>query len=168
MKCVKAEKQIYLYGELSQQEQHELDHHVATCKSCLQLLQITQRVNAFVKRAADVTPLPKNNALLTQRILSSIVKRERHTSISTMFDYLNSYFTRYAFATLSVFLVTVFVSEYSQEAVALKQNVTVTQDGPTLDTREFHQRFYQRKQNKEEQPVSHYSYYKNLYSNKTL
>jgi hypothetical protein len=168
MKCKDAEKQIYLYRELSQQEQLEVDQHVRECASCKQLMQTTQRVEALLKKSADVNPQPKNSALLTQRILSSIKKKEQRSFTSSLFDYLNSYFTRYAFAALSVFLVTVFVSEYSQETVVLRQNVTVMNDGPILDTKEFHQKFYQRKQQKDEQPVSHYAYYKKLYSNKTI
>jgi hypothetical protein len=169
MKCEEAEERIYLYRELSQQEQHELDQHIATCASCQLLQQSIQRISVLMKSADNVQMKPSNPEQLTQRIMTSIKKKEAPQKfLSTFIQYVESHFVKYSFAALSVFLVTVFVIEYSQERVVLRQNVTVTQDGPTLDTKEFHQRFYQRKQNKEEQPVSHYSHYKNLYSNKTL
>lgn len=168
MKCEEAEKRIYFYRELDRQEQCELDQHVSTCKSCQQVMQSTQQVEALLRKSVEVKPQPKNAALLTQRVLTSIKKKEKHTGFSALVDYFDSYFTKYAFAALSIILVTVFVGEYSQEAVVLRQNVTITHDGPTLETREFHQKFSQRKRQKEAKPISRYAHYKELYSNKTL
>ena len=168
MKCEEAEKQIYLYRELSQHEQREVDQHVSTCKACQKVMQNTQYAEVFFRKAAHVIPQPRNHAQLTQRILTSIKKKEQHSFISTLFDYLNGYFTRYAFAALSVFMVVVFVSEYSKEEVILPKSITVNTGGPILSTSALRENFRQRKQRKEEQPVSHYAHYKKLYSNKTL
>lgn len=168
MKCEEAEKRIYLYRELTLQEQRELDQHVSTCKSCQQVMQSTLHVEALLRKSIEVNPQPKNAALLTQSILTSIKKKEKQAGFSALLDYFDSYIIKYAFAALSIILVTIFVNEYSQETVVLRQNLTFSQDGPTLNTPEFHQKFHQRKRQKETQPISHYAYYKKLYSNKTL
>ena len=168
MKCEEAEKRIYLYRELTQQDQRDLDQHVITCKSCQQVMQSTRQVQALLRASIEVKPQPKNAALLTQRVLTSIKKKEKHAGFSVLLAYFDGYFTKYVFAALSIILIAVFVNEYSQETVVLRQNVTITQEGPMLDTREFHQKFRQSKRQKEAQPISRYAHYKELYSNKTL
>jgi uncharacterized membrane-anchored protein YjiN (DUF445 family) len=169
MKCREAEKKIYLYRELSENEQRELDQHIATCASCRLLQQNTQRIEVLMKRANNVRIQPRNPELLTNRIMTSIKKKEAHqTFLSTFIQYVESYFVKYSFAALSIFLVAVFVKEYSQKEVILQQNLAEKQNGPTLNTAAVHEKFQQRRQHKEDQPVSYYAYYKKLYTEKSI
>jgi Putative zinc-finger len=168
MKCEEAEKRIYLYRELSEKEQRELDQHVITCKSCQQVMQGMRHVEALLRKSIEVNPQPKNPQLLTQRILTSIKKKEKHAGFSELLDYLDNYFTKYAFAALSIILVTFFINEYSQEEVILQQNLARKQNGPTLNTAALHEKFQQRRQHKEDQPISLYAYYKKLYTDKSI
>jgi len=169
MKCREAEEKIYLYRELSEKEQRELNQHIATCESCRLLHQSAKRIEVLMKRTNNIPVQPRNPQLLTQRIMTSIKKKESHqTLLSTFINYVESYFVKYSFAALSIFLVAVFMKEYSQEEVILRQNLAVKQNGPTLNTAAVHEKFQQRKQHKEDQPISYYAYYKKLYTEKSI
>jgi hypothetical protein len=168
MNCREAENRIYLFRELSEKEKREVDQHIANCESCRLILQSTQRIDLLLKRANNIRVQPRNPELLTQRIMTSIKKREAHqTLLSTFIQYVESHFVKYSFAALSIFLVAVFVKEYSQKEVFLHKNLTVKQGNPILSMPQIRENYRARKQRKEE-PVSHYAYYKKLYSNKSI
>src|SRR5690348_7590162 len=112
MPCKDFEKRIYLYSELSSEEQRTLEEHLQQCDSCRALLNDVQSMTKKVQEFAAVKPLPRNNANLTHQIMSGVEKSKNKNLVLSSLNTLFAMPTlRYSLAALSIIIVASFITE---------------------------------------------------------
>ncbi len=144
MNCRDAEKRIYLYRELSASEREETDAHVRACSACRRIMEgVTLARN--IARTASPPPALPDPARMTAEILSALPQSQQKTSSAFMpfFSWSPGNRLRYGMATISLFLIFTFVSEYNQDSSFRRP--TKRYHGAArrieLNTASFHQAF---------------------------
>jgi predicted anti-sigma-YlaC factor YlaD len=101
---------IYLYDELTDAEKQSVDDHVASCKSCRQLLEQVNTTKLVVRTAAQQKPEPRNAARLTSSIMTAVT-REAASSRNPIVRAFDQVYLRYGMAAVSIGLLVLFVVE---------------------------------------------------------
>ena len=114
MNCRKAERQIYLYTELTPLEQEQIDRHISTCAGCARLFEKIKAQKGMILKSRgnpDVSDAPA----LTRRIMESIQeKQQRKQRLSQrIFQVPSMEVLRYSMAVASFVLMAVFLSDYN-------------------------------------------------------
>jgi hypothetical protein len=115
MNCEKTERLVYLYDELSPEEKVVVDTHLPHCKGCTALFQEAQHMRLTLHTVSVVKPEIKKPEQLTQNVLQAIKAGHRHKPTAIITSFLDSLFTRYAFAALSLSLMVFFIVEQQSE-----------------------------------------------------
>jgi anti-sigma factor RsiW len=102
MKCQDLERMIYVYDELTAQEQHAVTMHTQGCPACRALLANVQHATALVQEIASAKPRPENYSKLTGTIMQAVAQKRRSTRL------INSPLLRYAMVATSLALVVAF------------------------------------------------------------
>lgn len=110
MNCKKAEKLIYLYDEISASERKKLVQHLAHCSKCSELMQIWRGYHNLVKGGWPVEPPDFQHADLTRDIIAALPEFQGGLNVrGRLAAQLTLSRARYAFLSLSAFLVAAFV-----------------------------------------------------------
>ena len=111
MSCKKWEEQIYLYDELSKNEQKQLEDHLLTCESCTATMQTARDGMNLIREARKANAKLENPEMLTRVIMSEIRLSAENKPQSIFSIILDHVFTRYAFAAASFLIVIFFIVE---------------------------------------------------------
>lgn len=145
MRCSEAERRIYLYNELSVSEKNETDVHLESCSSCQQL---QERVNTMRKVvAARDVPTMSSHAQMTRRIMDAVLEMDRRR-IDEQAERASPFFLRlrYAMASLSIFLVVFFATEYANlDSRRIVKHYPVAAGQTQLNLASFHSAFFEAK-----------------------
>lgn len=144
MNCARAEKRIYLYQELTAEEQTETDLHIATCASCRAMMERITRERSLFEKIRQLPPPVVDHSEITRRVMSEVLKtRDTKRRVSYFMSLMPSGRpVRYAMTALSLLLVVTFASEYRSGDGS--QNVTKhyppnLQEHVELNSSSFHQ-----------------------------
>jgi len=170
MKCSEFEDRIYLYEELTSSEKTLLDNHRNDCNTCSQLADQFIQTQALIRKASAVKADVKDPHQLTLRIMNSIVAKSQVNVMNKLTFYLDTFFVRFSFSTVSLLLVVFFLYELPTiDRVDSNNQVTRNEikSGPVLDMKLFLNTYRKQRTNKEPTPISKYAYYKSVRSVKT-
>lgn len=170
MKCSEFEDRIYLYEELTASEKTLLDSHRNNCNACGKLADHFIQSQALIRKARAVKADVKDPHQLTLRIMNSIVTKRQVNVMDKLTFYLDTFFVRFAFSTVSLLLVVFFLYELPTiDRVDSTNQVTRIEikSGPVLDMKLFLNMYRKQRTNKEPAPISKYAYYKSARSVKT-
>lgn len=172
MNCSGFEENIYLYEELTPSQRKDLDDHSTTCMACKKLADEVFQSRVLIKKISAQRPEAHNTRQLTQRIMNAIEKEKRVPWLDGIASYLDSYFVRYAFSAVSLFLISLFVYEqqYSEyKPPIVKTEAIEIEQGTVLDMNTFSNTYLKWRESKEARSsVSRYAYYKSEWSQKNL
>lgn len=130
MNCKSAEKQIYIYHELSGGEKKALDVHVASCPSCRALLEQWERRAPEIRNALDVEYQPRNQAALTGRIMQAVRRAEKshglELDLNTGWVFVKR--LRQGMVTVSLCVLLAFLYEFNSTPVVGKKSEYVGAD----------------------------------------
>jgi hypothetical protein len=172
MNCSGFGKSIYLYEELTPSQRRDLDEHSTTCMACSKLAKEVFQSRTLIKKISVQRPQVQNTGQLTQRIMDAIEKEKRVSWLDRIVSYLDSYFVRYAFSVVSLFLISWFVYEqqYSEYKLPIvKTEAIEIKQGTVLDMNAFSNTYLKLRESKEARSsFSGYAYYKSEWSQKNL
>lgn len=154
MKCSEIEKNIYLYNELSAHERAETDEHVRTCAACKGIMEQAIILQNVMKSHQAHTALMTNHAQMTRRIMDALdMVAESRNAPRHWFPFAFSMNAlRYAMATLSLILVSIFIGEFSigSDTLMLAEHRPGTPGGQTeLNLASFNTAFLESKETDE-------------------
>ena len=111
MKCLNAERNIFLFGELEEQEKQETLIHIASCERCARLYEETKTTTRVVTKA--FAPPEPDTLKLTNLIMGKVemLERKQKTVFDQLFDYFELKPVRYALATISLVLLISFADQ---------------------------------------------------------
>jgi predicted anti-sigma-YlaC factor YlaD len=163
MNCSRFEESIWLYDELTPSQRKDMDEHSINCKTCRKLAEGFFQSRALLKKVSTQKPAVQNAPHLTQRIMNAIEKEKRMTWLDELVSCLDSYFLRYAFSAVSLFLISFFVfeqaAEYTPPMVSI--NTLAIKQGPVLDMNTISNTYLTWRENKESRrSISGYAFYK--------
>lgn len=170
MNCSEFEKRIYLYQELTSAERKITDEHVARCESCRAMVSLLLQQQEIIRKAKPLKPLINDPEWLTQRIMNSVERKEKHVSqLDGIKSFLDNLFVRYAFSAISVLLITFFFIEHQNVSrVQMVAKVEIKQ-GTILNTSNFLKTHLKSRQHREKTiSVSRFSHYRSDRVIKTL
>ncbi len=82
MNCPDYEKDIYLFDELSSEDQQKLHAHLSSCEDCQKLFEEIQSSKAIIQRAKELKPQLSHAAAFTNRVMDQLpTERESIWSI---------------------------------------------------------------------------------------
>lgn len=165
MKCSEFEDRIYLYEELTASEKTLLDSHRNDCTACSQVADQFIQSQALIRKASAVKVDVKDSHQLTLRIMNSIVAESQVNVMDKLTFYLDTFFVRFTFSTVSLLLVVFFLYELPTiDRVDSNNQVTRAKinSGPVLDMKLFLNTYHKQRTSKEPFPISKYAYYKSV------
>lgn len=109
MKCKDFEQDIYLYSELSKAEKLRLNAHLQECAECKALFQLVLVTQELITKESSAKPEVVNHARLTSNIIQAIQAESPKQSVFAA--RVKQLFLKYSFATASLTLVILFVTE---------------------------------------------------------
>ncbi len=170
MKCREFEKRIYLYSELTASERKITDDHISQCQSCNALAAQVFKQSQWIRKTSAIQVEAKYPQRLTQRIMNSIEGNgERVRPLGVIISFLDNLFVRYAFSSISIFLVVFFFLEQQEGNQAKTLSNIEIKKGTILNTSAFLKSHLKTRQDKAERmSISKYSYYKSERFIKTL
>ncbi len=110
MSCPKYEKDIWLFEELSLEEQQQLHTHLRTCTACQKLFEEIRSTDTLIKRAKEQTPQLQHAAAFTNRVMDRLPAELERGSIIWQRVLENSWFQN-AMRLASLFLIVFFIWE---------------------------------------------------------
>lgn len=170
MNCSEFEKRIYLYQELTSAERKITDEHIARCESCRAMVSLLLQQQEIIRKAKPLKPVINDPEWLTQRIMNSVERKEKHVSqLDGIKSFLDNLFVRYAFSAISVLLITFFFIEHQNVSrVQMVAKVEIKQ-GTILNTGNFLKTHLKSRQHREKTiSVSRFSHYRSDRVIKTL
>lgn len=170
MKCSEFEKRIYLYSELTASERKITDDHISQCQSCNVLAAQVLKQSQWIRKTSAIQVEAKHPQRITQRIMNSIEgNEERVRPLGVIISFLDNLFVRYAFSSISIFLVVFFFLEQSEGNQAKTLSNIEIKKGTILNTSAFLKSHLKTREDKKEHiSISKYSYYKSERFIKTL
>jgi len=162
MNCRQFEEQIYIYDELDDSERRIMDDHQKQCVACDQLAdQFFGARDLFVK-SQSIKPELQHPFQLTDRIMEQIEVNKGNSFMDVLAYYLDRLFVRYALSALAMFLIIFFVYEQKDTVSTTSVDVTKTEinKGTVLDFSKFQTSYLKRREIKQGNHLSLYTYYK--------
>lgn len=167
MTCSEFEDKNFLYEESLVSEREAMDVHRSECEACRKLADQFFQSQASIRKVSAVKADIKDPQQLTLRIMNSIVEKNQINVIDKLTFYLDTFFVRFAFSTVSLLLVGFFLYELPTiDRVDSKNQITRNEikSGPVLDMKLFLNTYRKQRTNKESTPISKYAYYKSVRS----
>lgn len=81
MNCPDYEKDIWLFDELSSEEQQQLHTHLHSCTACQKLFEEIQSTKGFIQRAKELKPQLQHAAAFTNRVMDRLPAERESMSI---------------------------------------------------------------------------------------
>lgn len=110
MKCQKCEPLIYLFDELTANEQELLDKHLASCPDCTAKFFMARQNENLIRQSTEIPLSPLDSVRLTENVMDRVFPNK--TASPTPGEYIWSRFFRYGFAMASLCIVMVFYAEW--------------------------------------------------------
>jgi len=170
MNCRKFEEQIYIYDELDNSEKKVMDDHRKKCVACSQLADQFFGARELYVKSQLIKPEPQHPFQLTDRIMEQIELNKGNSFIDVLAYYLDRLFVRYALGALSMILIIFFVYEQKDSVSRTSANITRTEinKGTVLDLSKFQTSYLKRREIKQGNHLSLYTYYKSGKTQKKL
>ncbi len=115
MNCLKAERRIYVYMELTLREREETAGHIATCDSCRKIMERVKHEREMLRRLHQIPTSIPNESMIVGRIMNAVqeMQQKKPSLVKDFFPNPFSTALRYVMTALSLFLVVTFVSEHN-------------------------------------------------------
>lgn len=110
MNCPDYEKDIWLFDELSLEEQQQLHVHLQTCVTCQKLFEEIQTSREIIQRAKELKPQLEHAASFTNRVMDRLPAERESMSIIWQRVLENSWFHN-AMRLASLVLIVIFIWE---------------------------------------------------------
>ena len=113
MNCREAEKYVYLYAELNPREREKTDRHISTCAACRELMETANAERNMIRPAARISRPLQDASRMTRRIMDAVQTQQKRSVFDEFVAEPSVNLLRYSMVAISLFIVTVFASEYS-------------------------------------------------------
>lgn len=110
MNCPDYEKDIWLFDELSSEEQQQLHTHLHSCAACQKLFKEIQSTKGFIQRAKELKPQLQPAAAFTNRVMDRLPAERESMRIIWQRVLENSWFHN-AMRLASLVLIVFFIWE---------------------------------------------------------
>ena len=110
MSCPKYEKDIWLFEELTLEEQQQLHTHLHSCTACQKLFEEIRSTKNLIQRAKEQTPQLQHAAAFTNRVMDRLPAERESMSIIWQRVLENSWFHN-AMRLASLVLIVIFIWE---------------------------------------------------------
>ena len=147
MSCQDFEKNIILYTELSATETNLLQQHVQSCQECQNLFLEVQTVQISMAKIATAKAEIRNAARLTNKVMEKVAQEKHKPTIIEIFsEFIQGNSIKYAFATISLTFVLVFITQFFNTSWQPENQVQNNHAYIKLNSTAFRQYFLQRKE----------------------
>lgn len=118
MNCEKANKQLYLFTELTDHERDQVIQHMAGCMQCKELAESLEQMNDVIVRIRKVAAEPTDSFVLTNKIMSE-VRTSDHKPFrlyETFLRFIESNQVRWTLVGVSMVLIFLFALEQTKSS----------------------------------------------------
>jgi hypothetical protein len=91
MNCPEYEKDIWLYDELTVEQQQQLNLHLPSCADCQKLFEEIRSTQAFIQRAKEQTPTLQHAGAFTGRVMDQLRQEKKSARSRWLIAFENSW-----------------------------------------------------------------------------
>lgn len=110
MKCQECEPLIYLFDELTANEQESLNKHLSSCPDCTAKFSMARQNLNIIRKSTDLKLSPLDSVRLTENVMDKVFPKK--TASPDTGEFIWSRFFRYGFAMASLCIVMIFYAEW--------------------------------------------------------